>query len=721
MYHPLDRWLPHLLIAAFGAFALAYSLGPIFEGPDEIEHYRYSQYLARERALPPPDGQMRGQFHHTPLYYSMIAPVLLFIDDADFEQIEGDINPYSGYAFEVPGRDNKTSYLSSNATTVFPYTSPTSRAVHIMRLFSVACGLATVFIGWRALRLLWPDDFYRSLLALGVLVSWHQFAYLSGMVTNDVLVTLMATAALYAVLWMQRNDLSWQWAVWFGLLLGLALLAKASALVLGFFVSVTILMDARLWRYVPLIGGVVLAVAGWWYLRTFLIVGDPTGIGAMYQTWPGEQISQGAIDWETGWGRLAYAYNSVWGRFGSGAIGMPTWTYRVFDALVVISGVGLVGRLIARLTGRGEALSVAQCRMYGTVLAFTLIWIPMVIYYTATVYSGNQGRFALVAVVGWAALAGWGVMFWVPTRLQPTVARVVPLVLAALSVYALVGTYFPAFRPLPSSVAADAEPLYTYGDVADLLAVEIEQRGAFPYDQFTVTLHWRALRPADGDLLSYVRTVEDEVIRRDSYPGTGTLRAYEWEPGQQWAERFVVSIPDATFIEDQRVYRLVAGLYDPSTDRPIPAFPPGFDEERLPVVGDVAVHGDPNFVIDEAYRFDGAIMIAAPTVESVDDSTEVCLQWRLTAPVDTPYSVFVHLVDNDGELVAQADHAPKDGVYPFNRWVAGEIVTYCVTADTPVPNDGTIRIGLFDPVTGERPPVETVTGERVPFISLDVD
>jgi hypothetical protein len=50
------------------------------------------------------------------------------------------------------------------------------------------------------------------------------------------------------------------------------------------------------------------------------------------------------------------------------------------------------------------------------------------------------------------------------------------------------------------------------------------------------------------------------------------------------------------------------------------------------------------------------------------------LYWQSLAPVDADYVVFVHLVDAGGEIVAQGDGPPLDGVYPTSYWRPGEVL-----------------------------------------------
>ena len=69
-----ERLILALILGAYLVLAVAFSLGPIFEGPDEIEHYRFVRTLVQTRTLPDPYTQVRAQYHQAPLYYFLAAP-----------------------------------------------------------------------------------------------------------------------------------------------------------------------------------------------------------------------------------------------------------------------------------------------------------------------------------------------------------------------------------------------------------------------------------------------------------------------------------------------------------------------------------------------------------------------------------------------------------------------------------------------------------------------
>ena len=91
------------------------------------------------------------------------------------------------------------------------------------------------------------------------------------------------------------------------------------------------------------------------------------------------------------------------------------------------------------------------------------------------------------------------------------------------------------------------------------------------------------------------------------------------------------------------------------------------------------------------------------------------LHWQASAPVDFDYTAFAHLLDAQGNKVAQLDWQPHDrmGVLPTSAWPRGwpviDAQRLLLPADLP-PGDYTLLVGLYNWQSGERLPAQ---GERV--------
>lgn len=81
------------------------------------------------------------------------------------------------------------------------------------------------------------------------------------------------------------------------------------------------------------------------------------------------------------------------------------------------------------------------------------------------------------------------------------------------------------------------------------------------------------------------------------------------------------------------------------------------------------------------------------------------LYWRAVGPTRADLTVFVHLVDAEGQTVAQADGPPAGGAQPSSGWVPGEIVIDARMIDLPAdlaPGAYRLHVGFYDPATLQR-------------------
>jgi hypothetical protein len=81
------------------------------------------------------------------------------------------------------------------------------------------------------------------------------------------------------------------------------------------------------------------------------------------------------------------------------------------------------------------------------------------------------------------------------------------------------------------------------------------------------------------------------------------------------------------------------------------------------------------------------------------------LYWEALRTPDFDYSVFVHLVDETGEMIGQRDHAPgSDRNHPPTAWKPGEVLVDSHRIPLLRSPEGTLqmRMGVYNWATGER-------------------
>jgi hypothetical protein len=91
----------------------------------------------------------------------------------------------------------------------------------------------------------------------------------------------------------------------------------------------------------------------------------------------------------------------------------------------------------------------------------------------------------------------------------------------------------------------------------------------------------------------------------------------------------------------------------------------------------------------------------------------LALYWQAVRPVAEDYTIFVHLLGEDGTLLAQHDAPPVRGIYPTSDWVGGDVFTHraslCLPGDAPA-GRFELLAGMYSypdlvrlPVAGDRP------------------
>jgi 4-amino-4-deoxy-L-arabinose transferase-like glycosyltransferase len=682
-------------ILAYCVLAGLFSLGPVFEGPDEYEHFTYARAIANTGSLPNPaiiqefDNSVFGEFHQPPLYYLLAAPIIAISGDEGILPFTEMDNPYYPQRIDLTGNDNKNSFF--HAQDEGPLRGGYTLAVHAVRGLSILIGVGTLLVSYQIFLLLWSDSVHIRLLALGIICFWPQFIYLSGSITNDVLSYFFITSGLALLLRQIQRGSSTRIAVLLGIVLGLGFLTKLSTAFMLFPVGLAVLLDRRAWRGAVWTAVIIALLAGWWYVRNYTLYGDPTGVSIIYDySAPTELIGDGSFNLRVSLERVPYAYDTLWARFGS--IPVNEWFYRFYDVMVIIALIGVLFRAIRgkwRSPGRKERVHEII-----VLICFALVWVVATVYWSGRVWSGNQGRFLLPGISIWGAGLAWGIAQWVPQR----GARVVYGIAVGCFAFVAFSTYLHYFRPAFSILAAPetiSHPLqYRFEDAAELIGVESDLVRSMPGDTATFTLYWRAISPTERPLQAYLHSIENDLVRRDSMPATGNLLSTDWRPGQVWSERYVVEIPGQA--DEQQMVHLIAGLYDPVEGKTLDAIAAD-GTVVTPIVGRLGVGSTPQDVTVK-YEFGEVIGLASdPRVRVDDGSSTVCLDWVSLGETSVDYHVFVHLVTPDGELISQHDGQPRQESYPTSVWQTGEAVEDCIVLnhEAAVMPEWTLSLGLY--------------------------
>jgi hypothetical protein len=125
------------------------------------------------------------------------------------------------------------------------------------------------------------------------------------------------------------------------------------------------------------------------------------------------------------------------------------------------------------------------------------------------------------------------------------------------------------------------------------------------------------------------------------------------------------------------------------------------DRALVPFADAPSIAAD-QIVVAEAL-FDDAALLREVALSSPLESLQpgepltVWLTWDVARPPARNLTIFVHILDDEGQVIAQQDAQPYGGVYPTTTWNPGALV---IPADT-LPAES-IALGMYDSITLER-------------------
>jgi hypothetical protein len=105
-----------------------------------------------------------------------------------------------------------------------------------------------------------------------------------------------------------------------------------------------------------------------------------------------------------------------------------------------------------------------------------------------------------------------------------------------------------------------------------------------------------------------------------------------------------------------------------------------------------------------------------PTKVKAGKRTYATLYWRALENLGEDYSVFVHVVDEEGKLVTQSDGFPLEGRYPTSQWKQGKLLGDRHTLSLPAhtdPGSYHLAVGMYLLETMERLDAVEKDGEPI--------
>ena len=765
---------------AFGALfiilGLGYSLAtPIFENSDETLHYPYAKHLADGRGLPlaVPDQLWGQEGTQPPLYYALVAASTFWIDtDNVLDHLQR--NPHWRFSDVRAVINDNQNLVLHGPMDAFPYRH-TALAVHLGRWWSLVFGLITVLCTFLIARYFFPTILSLALTATALTALNPQFIRVSSTVSNDSLSAALAAVTVVLALKFTAPQQTSRWQsnhqpprpsprlrsflepLLLGLLCGLALLTKLSGL--AAFLLVCYIIFWRLFflseihqqplkkmvRWLVIIALTMIILSGWWFGRNYQLYGEWLAVDTHLRLAGGHNN----LTLSQVWSLRAEVARAFWATFGWGQIRPQEWIFQLLRWLVGLGLLGLVLALLAKLVQGQKSkplpLNLSTIRLEpvlfltfwaGLNLVLYIRWVMLVgsVSHTRLIFPALPAISILLAL-GWHAL--------IPRRGQAWLTVSLTAGLLALNIYSLAWLIGPAFQPSqPKLAPADEIELFdlldlTFLDRFQLVAgtvypgLEVPSTSTLPVpvaqgDTVTIAIRWHTLAPIDKNYsIAAVLLAPDGTVlaQHHTYPGLGLRPTRYLTGGDTFVDTYPLQIESD--VTEPVVARAVISLFDFNSESRagIPAVD-ALGTEVTAIVGRIKVipktwpQHDPGQTV--RVNFADTIALVGYDLNRQAEDSSLTLYWESIGPVNEDYNLFIHLLDAEGNVIAQADAPPTNNAYPTSWWASGE--TIADTRSLPLePAVNRLRLGFYNLDSGERLTVnESTLPQQVDSVEISL-
>ena len=257
-----------------------------------------------------------------------------------------------------------------------------------------------------------------------------------------------------------------------------------------------------------------------------------------------------------------------------------------------------------------------------------------------------------------------------------------------------------------------------FADRVILLGYDLPDRRIQRGQALPLTLYWQSLTATEADYIQFNHLLDDQLEKwanLERLPVTPYTTSC-WVPGEVIVDRYDLQIDEQT---PAGIYTLLTGLYPRQNGylAPLPLVQSGQALDTTSVnLGRLKIGGaPPGLTLVQAtpdqpldVSLGQVIALRGFDLSQQEQTLVLGLYWQSLAQTETDYTVFIHVLDARGEVIAQMDRPPLNGHYPTSLWDAGEIVLDEVAVPLPqaLPANGySVHVGLYNFADGTRLPV----------------
>ena len=729
-----------LIVTSFLALGSLYSTTvPLFETPGEPGYIaQIENVLTRRRGLTQPRASAihwegANSSSASTLYVALGGLVVRALNP-DWRELDQPItfqpNPYAKL-WTVAAADNVN--VALHLTGEGPPYRGTAFSVLVLRLLSVVFSSFTVWLAYLVAGDVVPGRRPVAVLAAAMVAFNPQFAFVSAaaspMPMAIMLVSLASFVALKIVASRKHRGLL---ALALGIATGLAISTHPLGIATALLIPAAHLAAWRRGRpfwegvgrpfLISLAASLVLVAWGW----AGSILGPQIDPSIMSRA---EAVAYSAAA-EDAAGTIQsgeYLFASYWGLFGWRNIKADVSFYAVARVLTLLGAIGLVLCFLDRVWRR-TAFSEDRVRM----LALLGVQIVSVLAVSVVVHASNAPRDAsraFLAITAVSCVFSLGMSQWAARRGSMLLTAVSACLMAGMSLATPFRFIAPAYS-LPARTSLGQLPVdmqdadAAFGDSLYLVGYQLPQQSVRVGDVLRLRLYWLARTRMSEDHVVSLRVLGrggEQVGVVETFPGRGNYPTRMWVPNDVVVDEHAIQIGDGGV---PVIGQITVGVRSQTAGE----FLPVSAVNGRVLANSVAV-GRLRITPRNTRHYAPARQLRADLGDRIaligfDHSAEpiqvgqdmvVDLYWQCLRRLAKDYTVFVHLVDGSGKIVAQTDDEPLGGEYPTHEWRVDEQLRDSHTLQIPdslSAGEYQVLVGLYLPATGERLSIVSVDGEE---------
>lgn len=408
---------------------------PLWCSPDEERHFGYCEYLAQKGRLPAYTADTEqyslNMGFHPPLYYFLTS----FFCSKDTIQLKDFlvINDAPGY--------QKIVHPRTGSGLIYP---EKVRSAYSIRAFSILLSLITLFLIYRLALIVLPGEPAVAAACALFVATIPQFQQVATSVSNQSLMMLVSTSFITCLVHYINSPEKWRWKTGAGFFLGLCFLTRSAAVL---FIPLTLCAVIWVWfrnRKNPLIDGMFIlglgfVMAGWWYVRNYIVYGDPLLSKAFMaqQPWISQEVP---ITLDYFLTVLYKTYTSFFGALGSTRIHIPLIHNAVYGLLLLLAAAGS-GVFLLRFKNttlfQRQALGLLLLALAGAAAQYTMMNLQ---------YFGMYlGRYFFIVIAPFAVILFSGLYYLLPDKARNGFFSGLSIILIALNLYVCFMVLRPAY------------------------------------------------------------------------------------------------------------------------------------------------------------------------------------------------------------------------------------------------------------------------------------